>query len=78
MGLKPPNAWGLYDIVGNVYEWTSDRTSPPPNIGTPPPTVQGPTHAHRNAAFHRQLMESYERLLQTDYASVLCSQPKAA
>jgi formylglycine-generating enzyme required for sulfatase activity len=46
VGLKKPNAWGLYDMLGNVREWVEDRAAyydyaPLPDVSIDPKGPQG-------------------------------------
>ena len=46
VGLKKPNAWGLYDVLGNVREWVEDRAAyydyaPLPEVSIDPKGPEG-------------------------------------
>ncbi len=41
VGLTVPNAWGLYDMLGNVWEWVEDRYGNYPGASTLDPRGRG-------------------------------------
>ncbi len=55
IGTKKPNAWGLYDMLGNVMEWTLDQYAPYTAAATENPWVKSTApypHAVRGGSWH--------------------------
>ncbi len=50
VGQKKPNAWGLYDTLGNVWEWVQDYYNEKP-FADPNPPRSGAEHVLKGASF---------------------------
>lgn len=50
VGGKKPNRWGLYDTLGNVWEWTADFYNEKLFAAASPPKA-GTTHVLKGGSF---------------------------
>lgn len=50
VGLKKPNAWGLYDMLGNVWEWVEDYYNEK-MFADPIPPKSGTVHVLKGGSF---------------------------
>jgi formylglycine-generating enzyme required for sulfatase activity len=76
VGSYPPNGYGLFDMTGNVWEWTSDRFTPRHDHATPMPCCaprdadagQPDDHGAGEAgAFPRRVIKGGSHLCAPDY-----------
>ncbi|MGE4162543.1 MAG: formylglycine-generating enzyme family protein [Vicinamibacterales bacterium] len=54
VGAFPPNAWGLHDMQGNVWEWTADAHCPYPDgaVVDPAPACDSPLKVIRGGSWY--------------------------
>ncbi len=67
VGQKQPNAWGLYDMLGNVYEWCDDGWRD--YTGTPKVDPAEPAEAGANRVIRGSGWDYSARLVRAAYRS---------
>ena len=70
VGVFPANPWGLYDILGNVFEWVGDRWHDSyegaPNDGSAWITESGTGRVFRGGAYYGAWGSAASRRVRTD------------
>ena len=60
VGQKKPNAWGIYDMLGNVWEWCEDKYCKYPNkeVNDPMNNNKGDEYVIRGGSYKDDIRSS--------------------